>query len=70
MLGQTDPVRGLMRRYHLPLASVAQWGKNGRETRNIAVLEPIHSSSDIDLDIAAFENPLGERGRGVLIGPF
>ena len=57
MLGQVAPVRGLMRRYHPPLASIAQWG-SGRVARNIAVLESIHSSSDIDLDIAAFEKSL------------
>ena len=38
--------------------------------RNIAVLESIHSSGDIDLYIAAFEKSLAERDRGVLIGPF
>ena len=36
----------------------------------MAVLEPIHSSSDMDLDIAALEKPLAERDRGVLLGPF
>ena len=41
MLGQAAPVRGLMRRYHPPLASVAQWGK-GRAARNTVVLESIH----------------------------
>ena len=54
MLGQAAPVRGLMRRYHLPLASIAQWG-SGRVANNMAVLESIHSSSDIGLDISAFE---------------
>ena len=54
MLGQAVPVRGLMQRYHPPLAFIAQW-ENGGEARNIAVLESIHSSSGIDLNIAAFE---------------
>ena len=69
MLGQSAPVRGLMRRYHPPLASIAQW-ESGRVARNMAVLESIHSSSDVDLDIVAFEKSLAERDRGVLVGPF
>ena len=36
----------------------------------MAVLESIHSSSDIDLGIAAFEKSFAERDRGVLLGPF
>ena len=69
MLGQAAPVRGLMKRYHPPLASIAQW-ESGRVARNMAVLESIHSSSDFDLDIAAFEKPFAERDRGVLVGLF
>ena len=61
MLGQAAPVRGLMRRYHPPLASIALW-ENGRVARSTAVLESIHSSSDVDLDIAAFEKSLAEKG--------
>ncbi len=36
----------------------------------MAVLESIHSSSDIDLDMAAIEKTIDEMGRGVLVGPF
>ena len=36
----------------------------------MAVLESIHSSSDVDLDTVAFEKCLAERDRGVLVGPF
>ena len=69
MLGQAAPVRGLMQRYHPPLASIAQWGCD-RVARIKTVLESIHSSRDIDLDRAAFEMPLAERDRGARLGPF
>ena len=69
MLGQAAPARGLMRRYHLPLASIARW-ESGRVARNMAALESIHSSSDIDLDIAALEKPMVDIGRGVLLRLF
>ena len=58
-----------MQRYHPPLASIAQW-ERGRVSCNICVLESIHSSSDMDLDKAAFDKSLAERDRGVLLGPF
>ena len=69
MLGQAAPIRGLMRRYSPPLASIAKW-EDGRAARNKAVLETVHSSRDVDLDMAAFEKSLAERDSGVLLGPF
>ena len=69
MLGQAAPVRGLMQRYHPPLASIAQW-ESDRVARNKTVLDSIRSSRDIDLDRAAFEKSLAERDRGVLLRPF
>ena len=57
------------RREHPLLASDAQWEK-GRAARNTAVFQSIHSSNDVDFDIAAFEKSLAERDRGVLVGPF
>ena len=48
MLGQAAPVRGVMRRCHPPLASIAEW-EGGRVARNKAVLESVHSSKDVDL---------------------
>ncbi len=69
MLGQAAPVRGLLRRYHPPLASIYCPMGNGRVARNTAVLECIHSSSDADLDMAAFEKSLADKGTRRLSWP-
>ena len=46
-----------MRRYSPPLAPIAKW-EDGRVARNKAVLESVHSSRDVDLDMAVFEKSL------------
>ena len=63
------PVRGLLRRYHPPEASVENWEAD-RTARNARVLESMRSSNGIALDESAYTKSLAEAKLGVLVGPF